>query len=61
MLGSDGYRGGGVGMLGQRRWTPRWEDDSVVEAAKTMAGEEEHQTAGGESGAGPISKLCNNK
>ena len=48
-------------MLGQRRWTPRWEDDSVVEAAKTMAGEEEHQTAGGESGAGPISKLCNNK
>ena len=26
-----------------------------------MAGEEGHQTAGGEGGAGPISKLCNNK
>ena len=53
--------GGGVGMLGQRRRTPRWEDDSVVEVAKTMAGEEGHQTAGGEIGTGPISKLCNNK
>ena len=33
----------------------------MVEVAKTMAGEEGHQTAGGEIGTGPISKLCNNK
>ena len=49
------------GMLGRRQGTPMWVDDTVEEAAKDDDWEEGHRTAGGEDGAGPISKPRNNK
>ena len=50
-------------MLGRRRVTPGWADDTVrnVESGQNKtAGEKGHMMSGGEGGEGSIS-VCNNK